>query len=106
MGSSVPQTNEVGRAAALAGGLRHVVRAVGSPRVRLVELGASGGLNLMVDRFFVAGAGTPWGPPGARLRMADAWQGAAPPGGDVQVVDAVGVDLHPVDVSAPRAASC
>ncbi|RKS72496.1 hypothetical protein CLV35_2740 [Motilibacter peucedani] len=96
----VPQTNEVGRAAALAGGLRHVAAATGSSRVRLVELGASAGLNLAVERFRVGGAGDPWGPADARVRLDDAWTGAAPPSADVEVVEAVGVDLDPVDVAS------
>ena len=45
------QTNEVGRAAALLFGFLPVARATGLP-FRLVELGASGGLNLRWDRFF------------------------------------------------------
>ena len=44
------QTNEVGRSSALLGGLLHVAAATGLP-VRLLEVGASGGLNLSVDRF-------------------------------------------------------
>lgn len=45
-----PQTNEVGRAAALIGGLLHLVADDDRP-VRLVEIGASAGLNLRADRF-------------------------------------------------------
>lgn len=76
-----PQTNEVGRAAALLGGLRHLP--VRRP-VRLVELGASGGLNLLADKVPLA---------------ADAWQGPTPPSWpDLRLVDPVGCDPHPVDV--------
>lgn len=45
-----PQTNEVGRAAALFGGLLSVAGPEPLP-VRLFEIGASGGLNLRADRF-------------------------------------------------------
>ena len=90
-----PQTNEVGRAAALAGGLRHI-GAVAGPRVRLLEIGASAGLNLQVDSFAMPGN---WGPAGSTVVLPDAWQGAVPPTGEVQIVDRAGVDLDPVDVS-------
>ena len=45
-----PQTNEVGRASALMGGLLHLPVEHRDP-VRLFEIGSSGGLNLLADRF-------------------------------------------------------
>jgi hypothetical protein len=44
-----PQTNEVGRSAALLAGLFDLVAASGVRRIRLLELGASAGLNLLLD---------------------------------------------------------
>ena len=44
-----PQTNEVGRAAALLGGLRHIAAEQRLP-IRLIEVGASAGLNLRADQ--------------------------------------------------------
>ena len=52
-----PQTNEVGRAAALLGGLRHVAAEAQLP-IRLIEVGASAGLNLRADHFRVTGTGS------------------------------------------------
>lgn len=48
-----PQTNEVGRAAALWGGLLQVLATAERPYlpVRLHEIGSSGGLNLLADQF-------------------------------------------------------
>jgi hypothetical protein len=43
-----PQTNEVGRSAALLAGLFDLVATSGVRRIRLLELGASAGLNLLL----------------------------------------------------------
>ena len=93
----VPQTNEVGRSAALAGVLRHVAARNG-PDIRLVELGASAGLNLAVDRFRVEGVGVPWGPADSPVRLTGAWRGASGPDVPVRITGREGVDLHPVDI--------
>ena len=77
-----PQTNEPGRGAALHGGLQRVPRPARRP-VRLLEIGASGGLNLLADRMAYDGGD---GPPAA-------------PWPDVRFVEAVGCDLRPVDVA-------
>jgi hypothetical protein len=96
-----PQTNEVGRAAVLAGGLAHVVAWRDRP-VRLVEIGASGGLNLRVDRFRVESAeGLGVGPPDSPVVLRDAWTGATPPGGSApRIVERLGCDVSPVDATS------
>ena len=94
-----PQTNEVGRAGALIGGLLHVAARTGLP-VRLVELGASAGLNLRADAFrILAGDGTAWGPPDSPVVLQGAWEGSPLPPVDapLRVVERVGVDVAPLD---------
>lgn len=90
-----PQTNEVGRAAALYGGLLHLPDDL---PVRLAEVGSSGGLNLRADRFaYVDAAGRRCGDPDAEVVLDDAWRGRELPDRGVDVVERLGSDLHPVD---------
>lgn len=96
---TAPQTNEVGRSAALVGGLLHVRARFGLP-VRLVEIGASAGLNLRADHMRIALAdGRGVGPP-SPVVLAGPWRGALPPlEARVPVVERYGSDLDPVDVA-------
>ncbi len=98
--ASVPQTNEVGRSAALVVGLLDAVARAGTSSVRLLEVGASAGLNLNVDRYRVEGAGVTWGPAGSPLRLTDAVVGDVRPG-RVRIASRRGCDLLPVDASTP-----
>ena len=69
-----PQTNEVGRAAALYGGLLQLVQAVPLP-VRLFEIGASAGLNLRADHFRYLADGTSYGAVDSPVVFDAAWSG-------------------------------
>jgi hypothetical protein len=93
-----PQTNEVGRAACLIGGLLHVVDRWPGP-LRLFEIGASAGLNLRADRFrveLVDGGGV--GPYDSPVVLADPWLGRRPPlAGPLHIVERRGCDTDPVD---------
>lgn len=91
-----PQTNEVGRGAALAGALCHLAAEADLP-VRLVEIGASAGLNLRADRFRITGAGVSFGPAASPVQFAGGWLGRPPHGGPVTVLSRSGGDLTPID---------
>ena len=95
-----PQTNEVGRSAALLGGLLRSLARYPLP-VRLYEIGASGGLNLFADRFrYADDAGRGWGAPTSPVTLDGAWQGEPLPlAEDVVVVERGGCDVSPVDVT-------
>ena len=96
-----PQTNEVGRAAALVGGLWRAVAAHPLP-VRLAEMGASGGLNLRADAFRIAAFdGSSAGPADSPVVLRDAWQGRLPPPAELRIVERIGCDLAPVDPTTP-----
>jgi hypothetical protein len=94
-----PQTNEVGRAAALMGGLRHLAAEHRMP-MRVREIGASGGLNLLADRFcYLDDRGGRHGPADSPVQLHDAWRGRGLPDAPVEVADRLGSDVNPVDVS-------
>ena len=90
------QTNEVGRSAALYGGLLHVASRTGLP-VRLLEIGASAGLNLRVERFAYEVGDRVLGDPASPVRLRQPWQGTLPPYAAVQVVERSGCDPAPLD---------
>ncbi len=92
------QTNEVGRSSALLGGLLHVARETGLP-VRLLEIGASGGLNLLFDRYGheVADA-VVLGDPSSPVRLRERWQGTLPPyHSRLETAERAGCDPCPLD---------
>lgn len=100
---SAPQTNEVGRAAALWPGVMAVAAQFG-PRVELLELGASGGLNLNMDRFGYDFGGARAGDSASGVELAPIWSGAEPVVATVEVVVRAGVDLNPLDMTDPEVA--
>ena len=91
-----PQTNDVGRGAALAGALRYLAAEADLP-IRLTEIGASAGLNLRADHFRITGPGADAGPPDSPVQLAAAWAGPPPPPAPVRVVSRTGGDLAPID---------
>jgi hypothetical protein len=96
-----PQTNEPGRSVPLLIGLFDAVRRSGWASVRLLELGASAGLNLLVDRFCIAGEGWSSGPPSSPLRLTEAVLGPVTPV-PFTVTERRGCDLAPIDASTPE----
>jgi hypothetical protein len=93
---SAPQTNEVGRSAVLMSGLLVVAGLFAKP-MELLELGASAGLNLQLDRYGYDLGGVRAGDPGSALQLRPEWTGPPPPDAKVEVVRRRGVDLHPLD---------
>ncbi len=96
---AAPQTNEPGRSAPLLVGIFDAVRRSGRHRVRLLEPGASAGLNLLVDRFRIGGSEPElwWsGPADSPLRLGSAVIGGIEPV-DYTIVARRGCDVAPVD---------
>src|SRR5690606_39056362 len=99
------QTNEVGRCAVLAPGLAAVARRSGLP-LRLLECGASGGLNLRWDHYWYDTGESTLGDPPSPVRIVGAWR-AGPDGlpdlsRPVEVPERAGCGRSPVDVAAPE----
>ena len=93
-----PQTNEVGRSAQLMTGLLEIAARYG-PRIELLEIGSSAGLNLMIGRFRIELAGVTSGPRDALLTLSPEWRGPPPPAVAIDIVATRGVDVAPVDAT-------
>ena len=89
------QTNEVGRSAPLSAAMNYLTVTAGLP-LRLLEVGASAGLNLWMDRYFVQAGAAGWGPPDSPVRLAGHFTSGQPPAAAMTVVDRRGCDLNPL----------
>jgi hypothetical protein len=90
------QTNEVGRSAALLGGLFQLTRLTDLP-VRLLEVGASAGLNLRVDHYAYEVGGDVHGDRDSPVRLREPWVGVVPGYAPLEVVSRRGCDPSPLD---------
>jgi hypothetical protein len=95
------QTNEPGRCVALYGGLLWLSERHRLP-LRLLEIGASAGLNLNADRFAYIVGGERLGDPSSPLSFLEPWNGlpvADPPAAAarLQVAERRGCDRSPID---------
>ena len=98
-----PQTNEPGRSAALMCGLMAVARRHG-PKIEVLEIGSSAGLNLLIGRYGYELGGTRAGPADAPILLRPDWTGPAPAPVAVEVVAARGCDVQPRDATDPAVA--
>lgn len=99
-----PQTNEPGRSGSLMTGLLEVARRHG-PKLELLEIGSSAGLNLLIDRYAFDLGGTKLGPAGSPVMLKPEWKGAAPQPADVEIVSVRGCDIQPLDARDPAVAT-
>ena len=91
--SIVPQTNEVGRSGVLVGGFLQIAEETGLP-LRLLEFGASAGLNTVWDRYHYQFGAAEWGDRQSAVRITPHWEGQLPVLNDpVQVVERFACDL-------------
>ena len=98
------QTNEVGRAAGLIGGFLTVAGRTGLP-LRILEIGASGGLLLRWDAFRYEARGATWGPADSPVRLCDFnSEQPLPFDVDATVAERSGCDTDPVDPTTDEGA--
>jgi len=90
------QTNEPARCAALLGGFLEVARTTGLP-LRLLEVGASAGLNLRFDRYRYELGDARWGPPESPVLIRARLSGRPPLDTPVDVASRAGCDQRPLD---------
>src|SRR5947209_4572957 len=90
------QTNEVGRSAALLGGFLTVATQTGLG-LRVLELGASAGLNLRWDRFRYEALDWAFGDSGSPLRVPCEYEGRPPLPAQIWVLERAGCDPNPID---------
>jgi hypothetical protein len=96
------QTNAPSRSKALVGALCLVAQRTGLP-LRLLELGASAGLNLRLDRFRYEQDGDSFGPPNSPVRFVDFLSGGRPPlASGFTVAERSGCDLNPIDATTDQ----
>jgi len=92
-----PQTNEVGRSAAIWAALMVAARDIALP-FELIELGSSAGLNLNLAHYGYDLGGLTSGDPASLVQLRPEWRGPMPEPADVRIVSARGVDIDPLDI--------
>jgi hypothetical protein len=96
------QTNEPGRSAVLVGGYAEVARSTGLP-LRVLEVGASAGLNLRWDHFAYDTGAMVAGDPDSPVRFAGVWEGDPPRlPATFAVTERAGCDRNPLDPTTPE----
>jgi hypothetical protein len=93
-----PQTNEPGRSAALMTGLLEIARTCG-PKIEVLEIGSSAGLNLLIDRYRFDLGGTMVGPENSPVTIVPDWTGDAPEAVPIEIVSTRGCDVAPMDAT-------
>ena len=98
-----PQTNEPGRSSTLMTGLLEIVARHG-PKLEILEIGSSAGLNLLIDHFRIDLPGISTGPSDSTVHLTPAWRGPRPPNTAPDIVSIRGVDIAPVDATTQAGA--
>ncbi|RHW18575.1 DUF2332 domain-containing protein [Sphingomonas gilva] len=95
-----PQTNEPGRSGALILGLLEAARRHG-PRIELLEIGSSAGLNLLIGRYAFDLGGVRIGPADSPITIAPEWRGEPPEPARLEFASVRGCDVRSLDATDP-----
>ncbi len=95
---SPPQTNEAGRSSSFMSGLLWLSGKVGA-KFELLEIGASAGVNSMMDRYHYDLNGVEVGPVDSPMRIKPEWRGAPPPDNPVDIISVKACDQNPIDLA-------
>jgi len=98
-----PQTNEAARSASIMAALLWLSPRTG-PRFELNELGASAGVNTMMERYHYDLGGTEVGPEGSPMQIRPEWRGVPPEPAPVEITAIQGCDRAPVNLADSAAA--
>jgi hypothetical protein len=98
-----PQTNEAGRSANFMAALLWLSSKIGT-QFELNELGASAGINSMMDRYHYDLGGVNIGPAASPMRIRPDWRGPPPPNSPVTITRISSCDQAPIDLSDPTSA--
>jgi hypothetical protein len=96
------QMNDIERSAGLLGGFGLIAEETRLP-LRLLEIGASAGLNLRWDHYHYQWRSGSWGPPESTVHFKNIFTGNGPAlTSTIEIVERIGCDLNPIDVEDPE----
>ncbi len=95
-----PQTNEVARSSLLYCGMGVIARETGLS-LSIFELGASAGLNLLMDCFAYKFGNRELGYKGSGVYLSPLWHGPVPDIKEPHIIERAGCDLNPLNVADP-----
>lgn len=98
-----PQTNEAGRSANYMATLIWLSARLG-PRFELYEIGSSGGMNLLVNRYHYQLGDLSIGPVDSPVTIKPVWKGGALRPAPVEITHVRGCDIQPIDLNEDEAA--
>ncbi|MCC7393445.1 MAG: DUF2332 domain-containing protein [Sphingomonadaceae bacterium] len=99
-----PQTNEAGRSANFIAAMLWLADQGLPPLFSCLEIGSSAGINLMLARYHYNLGGVQVGPEPGAIAFAPEWQGPPPPDHAIRIIDTIGCDVAPVDLTDPAQA--